>query len=205
MYIPVRSRTYDKEYGKVMALCPKCGSGNGLIKYKNKTVTSIMLIPFFHIANGAFLRCSTCRGSFPVEKKALSGIRDAQDALGAMQAYRERLRERQRALLTKYSVGFSTKNQKVAALLAFFLTVYGAPFFYLGRPLLGVLCLGLFFCGTITAWIWVGMLLFAAGIIYGCLILMGKVKDRSGKYVANARQQEAFTGDWKETKGGSST
>lgn len=206
MYIPVRYRTYDKEYKRIMASCPKCGSGKGLIKSRNKTVITIMFIPFFQITNMAFLRCSACAECFPVEKKTLAGIRDAQDALRAMQAYRERQREKQLALLAKYSVGFSSKNQRVAALLAFFLTVYSAPFFYLGRHFLGAICLGLLLLGTFTRQIWIGMIPFVAGIVYGYLILMGRVKDWDGKYVVNERQREAFSRDLKPTeRGGTGT
>lgn len=206
MYIPIRYRTYDKEYGQIMAFCPKCGSGKGLIKSRNKTVITIMFIPFFRITNMTFLRCGACMESFPVEKKALAGIRDAQDALRAMQAYRERQREKLAAFSAKYSAGFSSRSQRVAALLAFFLTVYGAPFFYLGRHLLGVLCLGLLLLGTFTRQIWIGMIPFAAGIVYGYLILMGRVKDWDGKYVVNERQREAFSRGLKLTeRGGTGT
>lgn len=50
------------------------------------------------------------------------------------------------------------------------------------------------------------MIPFVVGIVYGYLILMGRVKDRDGKYVVNERQREAFSRSLKLTeRGGTGT
>lgn len=66
--------------------------------------------------------------------------------------------------------------------------------------------LGLLLLGTFTRQIWIGMIPFVVGIVYGYLILMGRVKDRDGKYVVNERQREAFSRGLKLTeRGGTGT
>lgn len=196
MLIPVGYQTHNKKYGAVEGVqCPSCGRRTTFEKFRNKTTGRVMFIPVISITNMAFVRCSACNSAYEVDKKALNGLTTGEGVVNAIYARHRQKQEEQRKLREKYSVGYSNKSQGLAVFLAALFTTFGAPFFYLGKPLLGVVCLLLSFGSCAT-----GMFpaLFAV-VIYGFVLALriagGHVQDGQGKYLANAEQRKRFSGE----------
>lgn len=193
MLIPVGYQTHNKQYGTVEGVqCPSCGRRTAFGKYRNKTTGRVMFVPVISITNMAFVRCTACNSAYEVDKKALDGITTGEGAVNAIYARHQQKQEEHRKMLEKYSVGASQKSQGLAIFLAALFTTFGAPFFYLGKPLLGVVCLLLSFGSCATG---LFPALFAV-VIYGFVLAVriagGQVQDSQGKYLLNEQQKKQF-------------
>ncbi len=167
-------------------LCPNCGNITSFIKLKNTTTGTVIFIPVAKTTNAAAVICTGCKSVFDVRKKDFSHIRSSADVLQAIQNCRDdKVKER-----TKYDAGFSSKKQTVAVLLAFLLTTYGAPFFYLGKPLYGIACLAASMFSAVFMCFPVLFAIVLGGFVFAFMIAAGKVKDKEGKYIASKKQQE---------------
>ena len=195
MLIPVGYKTHNKQYGTVENVtCPNCGKTTAFAKVKNKTTGTVIFIPVVSVTNMAYVQCTSCGAAYEVNKKGFNQINTDVDVLNAVYNRHSEKQQKQQEVRDKYSVGFSEKNQAVAVILAFLLTTLGAPFYYIGKPLYGVLCFVacMAFCAL-------GFFpgLFAVvfgGFVLAFLIGAGKIKDGKGKYIASKNQQRMFTG-----------
>lgn len=187
--IPVRIETYNENCGVVpYNFCRNCGCPSGVFyKIKNKTTTRVMFVPFMTVTNATYLRCGSCAYDYQVSKKGFDRIASSADvhqALDTQEIARQKKKE------NYCEAGFSPKNQVLAVILAMFLTTLGAPFFYIGKPLLGILCLAFSF---LTAWLElfpVMMVIPMVGFVFAFLLATGKVKDKNGRYIVSKRQRE---------------
>ena len=196
MRIPIRVgyNTKNQNCGAIENVpCPKCGKVMPFWKIKNITTGTILFIPVAKITNSAFLVCSGCQSVFEVRKKEFSHINSDIEAIQAIHDFYADKLEREQKIRDKYSVGFSSKNQTVAVILSLLLTACGAPFFYVGKPLYGFLCLLAsilsFAFGFIPA---ISFAVGYFGFIYAILLGLGKIKDGKGKYIASKKQQLLF-------------
>ena len=139
MLIPVGYRTYNKQCGSVENVtCPHCGRVSRFTKIRNKTTGTVLFIPVISVTNQAYVQCGSCGAAYEVNKKGFNQVNTDVDVLNAIYSRHNEKQEKQRELQDKYSVGFSEKNQTLAVILAFLLTTFGAPFFYIGKPLYGI-------------------------------------------------------------------
>lgn len=185
MRIPVRVgyNTKNQHCGTIEnVLCPKCGKVTPFLKAKNTTTGTVMFIPIVKVTNSAFVICSNCQSIFQVRKKEFSHINRNVDVIPAIHNFYQKANE-------KYCGGFSSKNQTVAVILSFLFTLYGAPFFYIGKPLYGVLCLLTSILSCVLGFFPVLFALEFGGFIYAILLGWGKIKDGKGKYIASKKQQ----------------
>lgn len=195
MYVPVRIETHNKQYGTVEGVrCPACGGWTSFGKFRNKTTGRVIFVPVISMTNRTFVRCNSCGAAYEVDKKVLNGLNSGDGVVKAIYAWHQKKQDDKRRMVEKYSVGFSGKNQTVAAVLAFLVTTLGAPFFYIGKPLYGILCLILSFGACFAGLFPVLFAVVIGGFVFALRILMGKVRDGNGKYLANARQREIFSG-----------
>lgn len=93
---------------------------------------------------------------------------------------------------TYQEAGFSPKTQTVAVILAFLLTTLGAPFFYIGKPLWGILFLVVSFLCIAAGLFPLYSVIGIAGVVFAVLLGAGKVKDKDGRYIVSSRQREAL-------------
>jgi TM2 domain-containing membrane protein YozV len=196
MRIPVRVgyNTKNQHCGTIEnVLCPKCGKITPFLKMKNTTTGKVMFIPVAKITNSAFVVCSSCQSAFEVSKKEFSHINSNLDVIHAIYNFHRSKIERDQKTSDKYSVGFSSKNQTVAVILSFLLTSFGAPFFYIGKPLFGVLCLLVSIASRVFGFFPAMSALVYGGFVYAILLGLGKIKDGKGKYIASKKQQLLFT------------
>ncbi len=194
MLIPAGYRTYNKPCGTVDGCrCPRCGQMAGFTKFRYKTTGTVLFVPVASVTHAAFVRCSACGAAYEVSKKNLKDIRTGADVLNAIQEHRKDRQGQQEALREKYSVGFSEKKQTVAVWLALLLTTYGAPFFYIGKPLWGVLCLLVSLISVSMMWFPLLFVMVCFGFVLAFQIGQGKVKDKHGKYIVSQRQRELFS------------
>ena len=196
MRIPVRVRynTKNQHCGTVEnVLCPKCGKIMPFLKMKNTTIGMVMFIPVVKTTNSAFIVCSGCQSAFEISKKELSHINSSQEVIQAIDNFRRDKIERGQKISDKYSVGFSSKNQTVAVILSFLLTSLGAPFFYIGKPLFGILCLLVAIASCVLGFFPAMFVLVYGGFVHAILLSLGKIKDGKGKYIASKKQQLLFT------------
>lgn len=192
MRVPVITKTYNKQCGQVRDVCcPSCGQRVAFTKIKNKTIVSIMFIPFICGTNAAFLQCPMCGSAWKVAKKALTNIHNEQDVLNEL----HRIAEQKKTAVNKYSTGFSDKNQTIAVVLACLFTAYGAPFFYIGKPIYGMVCLLLSVISIIFTLFPLLFLMVYGGFVLAVLIGLGKVKDKNGKYIVSKKQRQRFLND----------
>mgnify|MGYP003315519738 CR=1 FL=1 len=195
MRIPVRIgyNTKNQYCGTIEnVLCSKCGNIMSFSKIKNTTTGTVMCIPVVRITNSTFVTCSGCQSIFEVRKKEFSHINSNVDAVQAIHNFYVDKLERDQKISDKYSVGFSSKNQTVAVILAFLLTSYGVPFFYIGKPIYGVLCLIISILSCVFSFFPALFLVVYGGFIYAILLALGKIKDGKGKYIASKKQQLLF-------------
>lgn len=195
MLIPVGYRTHNKQYGTVENVtCPKCGKTTAFVKVKNKTTGTVIFIPVVSVTNMAYVQCTSCGAAYEVNKKNFNQINTDVDVLNAIYNRHSEKQQKQQELKDKYSVGFSEKNQTVAVILAFLLTTFGAPFFYIGRPLIGILCFAFSMVCCVLQFFPGMFAVVFGGFILAFLIGAGKIKDSKGKYIASKNQQQMFTG-----------
>ncbi len=191
MLIPVGYQEHNKLCGTIPnCACPHCGKTVDLKKFRRKLTGYVIFVPVASKTLYAFLGCSECGHGFEVDKKAIKEISTPAQAADAIAAFKA---EKQRKKEEFLAAGCSKKSQTVAALLAAFLTTYGAPFFYLGKPFLGIAffaascaCLAAMFFPALIA-----VVLF--GFFFAARICMGKVKDKEGKYIVSPAQWDAMT------------
>ena len=195
MLIPVGYRTHNKQCGTVENVtCPKCGRITRFAKVRNKTTGTVLFIPVVSVTNMAYVQCTACGAAYEVNKKGFNQVNSDVDVLNAIYNRHNEKQKKKQELKDKYSVGFSEKNQTVAVVLAALLTTLGAPFFYIGKPLYGILCFAacMAFCGL---QFFPGLFAIVfGGFILAFLIGTGKIKDSKGKYIASKNQQQLFTG-----------
>ena len=207
MIIPVRVgfSTQNQHCGTIENVpCPNCGKIVPFWKIKNTTTGTVLFIPVAKTTNSAFVMCSDCRAAYEVNKKEFSRISSSQEAIQAIYSFHANKMEREQQIREKYSVGFSTKNQTAAVILSALLTTYGVPFFYIGKPLIGVLCLLVSIASCVLQFFPVMFAVVIGGFVYAVLLGQGKMKDGKGKYIASQKQQLLFTqGVTADTNGGS--
>lgn len=195
MLIPVGYRTHNKPCGTVENVtCPHCGRVSSFTKIRNKTTGTVLFIPVISVTNQAYVQCASCGAAYEVNKKGFNQVNTNVDVVNAIYSRYNEKQEKQRELQEQYSVGFSEKNQTVAVILAFFLTTFGAPFYYIGKPLYGVLCFVacMAFCAL---QFFPGLFaVVLGGFVFAFLLGAGKIKDSKGKYIASKNQQQMFTG-----------
>lgn len=193
MRVPVQMKTYNKQYGAVEnVICPHCGMVTSFAKVKNKTTGSVLFIPVCSLTNIAYVRCTACGAAYEVNKQRFNNINNNIDLLNAVRDRHNEKMEKQQKLAEKYSVGFSDKNHTVAVILSFLLTSLGAPFFYIGKPLLGILCLLISILGGALQFFSLLFVVCYGGFILAFFILFGKVKDGKGKYILSKKQKQMF-------------
>lgn len=195
MLIPVGYRTYNKQCGSVENVtCPHCGRGSRFTKIRNKTTGTVLFIPVISVTNQAYVQCGSCGAAYEVNKKGFNQVNADVDVLNAIYSRHNEKQEKQRALQDQYSVGFSEKNQTVAVILAFLLTTFGAPFFYIGKPLYGILCFAVSVVCCVLQFFPGMFAVVFGGFVLAFLIGAGKIKDSKGMYIASKNQQQMFTG-----------
>lgn len=106
-----------------------------------------------------------------------------------LEAAREELRRKQRECA---EAGVSKKNQLVAVILALFFNLCGAPYFYMGYPVKGLIRLGITFISMPLGVIPVVIGVMIEGWIYAFRIGTGEAKDKAGRYVLSASQKKAW-------------
>lgn len=192
--IPAGIETKNQQYGTIdNVCCPNCGKTTSFYKIKTVTIGTVIFIPVAKTTNAAFVVCSDCKSSFEINKKEFSHINTNQEVLLAIQNFQNAARERARNTREKYSVGFSSKNQTVAVILSIFFTTFGAPFFYIGKPLYGILCFFISILSCLLGIFPISFVLVYGGFVYAALLGSGKIKDSEGKYLASKKQQLLFT------------
>ena len=148
-----------------------------------------MFVPTTTITNSTYLVCSACGKAYPVFKKGFDRIDSpakVSEAIRAQEQAQEQTRE------TYQEAGFSPKNQTVAVILALLLTTLGAPFFYIGKPMWGILCLVVSFLCIASGLFPLYSVIVIAGAVFAVLLGAGKVKDKDGRYIVSSRQREAL-------------
>ena len=85
---------------------------------------------------------------------------------------------------------FSEKKIKVVAMLMFLLG-YGGPFFYIGKPLIGMAYIAVSAFACVTYIFWPMMIMGMIGLVaLPYLMLSEKMKDRKGLYIVSAKAKE---------------
>ncbi|MBR5329622.1 MAG: hypothetical protein IKV45_05375 [Firmicutes bacterium] len=114
--------------------------------------------------------------------------------------YKKKYIEQHQKLLRKFGEPpqFSSKKALTFGLLAFWFTDMGVPFFYIGRPLLGVLSIvvSVFSCATM---FFPPMFLLAAFgvVVFPIMATTGSVKDRQGRRIAPQKTQQTVKQVWR--------
>lgn len=187
--------TYNKACGTIdNVACPSCGRRSTYIKVQNKTKSTIMFIPWLCITNATFVVCGACQGSYKVKQKTFKNINDNLGVLDAIHEQHQCDLEKMQKLREKYSVGVSEIKQS-EALLSCLGVQFGLPFFFLGRPILGVLAFVSSFALIIYDKLEFMGVLPMIGMLLALFIALGKVKDRKGKYILGKKQRKEFLGD----------
>ncbi|MBE6759769.1 MAG: NINE protein [Ruminococcaceae bacterium] len=91
-----------------------------------------------------------------------------------------------------YSTEYSSKSKTIAIILSIVFPTIGAHFFYLGKPIPGILCLALSLFSISIGIIPIGMMVVLSGLIYAYLIHIGKIRDGEGKYIISKKQAELY-------------
>ncbi len=119
-------------------------------------------------------------------KRIITPAADVQEAIRMQEQTAAQEKEQYR------SAGFSAKNQTVAVVLSALLMLYGAPFFYIGKPLWGILCLLVSILSTVLGLFPLMFLIVLGGMVFAILIGAGKVKDKDGKYIVSEKQKQSL-------------
>ncbi len=186
---------YNKSCGSIdNVACPNCGRRSTYIKVQNKTKSTIMFIPWLCYTNATFVVCGACQRAYNVKQKTFKNINDNLDVLDAIHEQHQCDLEKMQKLRDKYSVGVSEIKQS-EALLSCLGVSFGLPFFFLGRPILGILAFVSNFALIIYDKLQFMGVLPVIGMLLALFIALGKVKDRKGKYILSKKQQKMFLGD----------
>lgn len=194
MRVGTRYETRNERCGVVSdVICPRCGKSAMFQKGRNTTTASVMFIRARKDVNVAFVVCEECGSVFEINKDHMDMINSSENVL---QAIKDCYQERKREVFDKYSNGFSEKNQTIAVILSAVLMTFGAPFFYIGKPLYGGLCLLAYFASSFILsridykyGMPVMMALVYFGVIFAIFIGMGKIKDGNGRYIVSKKQR----------------
>ena len=185
-------------------VCPVCHTPGNFVMRKIRQTSRIFFIPFMRTTSDYHTVCPHCGNKFPFtaaqyKSICLSGPEQIHQQLhSAINAYV--LHQKQG--LSKFSER-SPKNSAAAAILAFFLGVFGAQNIYLGHSGRVLISFGMDILAVLMFVICLltkgtGMLLFfsamllAANIYWGIIdairIASGHAKDGSGLYVMTRKQ-----------------
>ncbi len=190
MLIPVEIHTYNKLCGSVPHVrCRHCGQTATFQKMKNKTTGRVIFVPIITITNSTYLVCEACGKIYPVPKKGFDQIASAAEVDEVFRAQEETLEQKRKIY---QAAGFSPKNQTVAVILAAVMTTLGAPFFYIGKPLWGILCLLVSFLCTNLGLLPIPFAIVCFGFVFAYRLGTGKVKDKKGRYIVSKKQREAL-------------
>ncbi len=99
-------------------------------------------------------------------------------------------------IINKYGCPPSYSKKKVSTLmwLSILFTSFGAPFFYIGQPLLGLLCLAISLISCATTFFPLMFIIAFWGIyVAPFLILNGKFKDQKRLVITTKANQEKYT------------
>lgn len=194
MFVPIGFRTYNKTYDTVENVpCPNCRRLTSFTKIKNKSLATVMFIPVICTTNQAYVRCSFCGAAYEVRKKHFKQIKNSADLQNAVVFRHNELVKKVQARTEAYNGNFSEKNQVAAAVLSILLNIYGVQFFYIGKPWFGALCILVAFAAIVSGLFPILLFQFISGIVYGCLIYAGKIKDGKGKYILNEKQKQLYS------------
>ena len=182
--------TYNKQCGSVpQVCCPHCGQYTTFMKIQRKSKFRVLLLPLFVVTHQAYLVCGACGRVYPVSKKGFGQITPAADVQEAIRMQEQTAAQEKEQYR---SAGFSAKNQTVAVVLSALLMLYGAPFFYIGKPLWGILCLLVSILSTVLGLFPLMFLIVLGGMVFAILIGAGKVKDKDGKYIVSEKQKQSL-------------
>ena len=190
MLIPSEIRTYNTLCGLVPNVrCRHCGQTGTFHKVKNKSTGLVLFVPIITKTNSAYLVCDTCGKVYPVPKKGFDRITSAADVNEVITAQENAQRQEREHY---QAAGFSPKNQTLAVILAITMTTLGAPFFYIGKPLWGILFLLLSLASSYLRLFAISALIVCFGFGFAYRLGTGKVKDKKGRYIVSKRQKEAL-------------
>lgn len=192
--IRVEYKTQNRQCGAIENVpCPRCEKMARFELFRNETSATVMsFLPIARRTNATFVRCAFCGMNYPVSRKNFRGLHTPQDVLSAVAVYYKQQEEHQQQITT---AGFSTKSQLAAIFLAVLFTDLGLPFFYIGKPLYGILCLIITIVSLLFRVFLPSFILIYAGFVLAVFIGLGKVKDSSGKYILSAKQREKYFGN----------
>ncbi len=191
MWVPNSIETYHKSCGMIpQVYCKVCQQHNNFLKMLIKTTGKVLFVQIISVTNMAYFKCSSCGTTYTVDKKGFDKVVTATDVYHAIQDVENKQKE---VSETYKNAGFSKKNQVLAIFFFVFFTTLGVPFFYVGKPLWGLLCIAISFIGTSFR---IFPLLFGVvfgGWIFAFLLWKAKIKDGSGKYIVSKKQKEGLT------------
>lgn len=88
MRIPIRSKTYNEQYGSVENVtCSNCGKITQFVKVRNKSMTSVMFIPIINVTNVSYVQCTSCSAAYEVDKNDFSQMNNNIDILNSIYNY----------------------------------------------------------------------------------------------------------------------
>lgn len=201
MYVPVRTVNYEKTMGTVATVpCPHCRQNADFTKLQLKCRVTVMFLPIFWTTLNALLKCQRCGATFAVGNKSMRTIVSAQDALQEIcrftqeqdLAARQQTEKKKSMAQDRREQGFSDKSQVLAVILAIGFTTFGAPFFYIGKPAIGILFLVLSFAAMALLAFPLLALIVLIGFVLASFLGMGKVRDQHGKYIMSKKQRQFF-------------
>lgn len=190
------------------AYCPKCGQNFDAVMSRNRVTGRILLIRIARTSVDLHTACPHCGLKYSFTSKTYKLIINSQNKTFNLNRELKAYLDRQRKLYIRYKKA-SEKKTYIAALLAFFLGIFGAQNWYMGHKgrgiisglmdIFAVLMLLPIFSfsisgNLITALTVIASCLIAANVYWGLIdtirILSGCAKDGDGFYIMTKRQFE---------------